>query len=152
MSALSLSFDLYARASDEDRATAGTLWHRKLDVSEAELSMSAAVAYLVLAQDDPHLAVEAEKHTVGQLESVPDGQGRSKMFGQIRLARIRFFAGEAEQACDDGDPALDMTEHMASATIRSRLRELLAGSEAYADVPRVVEFRDRLRGAIARLN
>ncbi len=36
--------------------------------------------------------------------------------------------------------------------IRVRLRELLADSQPYADVPRVVEFRDRLRAAIARLN
>jgi hypothetical protein len=36
--------------------------------------------------------------------------------------------------------------------IKIRLRELLKDSEPYADVSRVVEFRDRLRAVIARLN
>jgi hypothetical protein len=88
-SALSVSFDLHAQASEEDMVTAGALWHRALDTSEAELSRSAAVAYLVLAQDDPRLAAEAERHTVDQLANVPEGQGRSKIFGLIRLTRLR---------------------------------------------------------------
>lgn len=150
--ALNLAFDLYAQASDEDKATASTSWHRAIDVSEAELSVSAAVAYLTMASDDPTLAAEAEKHTLNQLATVPDDQGRSKVFGQIRLARIRFLTGEAEQACDDGDRAIEMADHTASSTISVRLRELLAGSEPYAGLPRVAEFRDRLRGVLAGPN
>ncbi|HEX6682612.1 MAG TPA: hypothetical protein VF062_07430 [Candidatus Limnocylindrales bacterium] len=150
--ALNSSFDLYAQASEEAMAMASTAWHRALDVSEAELSVSAAVAYLVLAQEDRRLAIEAEKHTVDQIAKVPEGQGRSKLFGHIRLVKIRFLAGEAEQACDDGDQILGMAEHVTSTTIQARLRELLADSEPYAALPRVVEFRERLRTSIGRLN
>jgi hypothetical protein len=45
-----------------------------------------------------------------------------------------------------------MAEHVKSATIKARLRELLPASEPYADVPRVVEFRDRPRMAAGELN
>ncbi|HZM83663.1 MAG TPA: hypothetical protein VFC19_48720 [Candidatus Limnocylindrales bacterium] len=43
-SALSLPFDLYAQADDDERPTAPELWHRAFDMSEAELSMAAAAA------------------------------------------------------------------------------------------------------------
>lgn len=151
-SALSESFDLYGQATEEEKATASAMWHRALDVSEAELSVSAAVSYLVMAEDDPSLIGEAEKHTLTQVAKVPAGQGRSKTFGLIRLARIRFLAGEPEQACDDGNQALQMAELMISARIQIRLRELLADSKPYAEVPGVVELRERLRGTIGRLN
>ena len=151
-SAVSLSFDLYSKADDHDRATAATLWHRALDMSEAELSMAAAAAFMTLAPNDSRLAVEAEKYTFAQLAKVPEGQGRAKVFGQIRLARLRLLAGEAEQACDDGDQAIRMAEAVSSAMIQTKLRDLLADSEPYSYVPRVVEFRDRLRTTIAALN
>ncbi|HZM77270.1 MAG TPA: helix-turn-helix transcriptional regulator [Candidatus Limnocylindrales bacterium] len=150
--ALSLSFDLYAQASDEDKSTAAALWHRALDLSQAGLSVAAACAYVAMAQDDPRLASEAEKHAIAQLAVVPEGQGRNRLVGQIQLARLRLRAGEAEQACEDGDQALRMAGSVSSAMVRTRLRDLLADSEPYAAVPRVVEFRDRLRGVIAGLN
>jgi len=149
--ALSQSFDLYGQASIEDKTTVSTMWHRVMDVSVAELSAPAAVACLTLAEHDPRLAAEAEKYTMDQIANV-EKSGRGKAFGHIRLARIRFLVGEAEQACADGQQALDVAEHMKSATIQTRLRELLSASDPYAGVPRVVEFRDRLRVAIGRLN
>jgi hypothetical protein len=151
-SVLSLSFDLFSQASDDDRATAPTMWYRALDMTEARLASNAAGAYLVMAREDKSLTAEAEKHTLHDLANIGEGQGRNKAFGQIRLARIRFLADEPEQACDDGGQALDAAEHVTSAMIRARLRELLADSDPYADVPRVLEFRDRLRTAIAGKN
>jgi transcriptional regulator with XRE-family HTH domain len=149
--ALSRSFDLYGQADDEDRAAISTMWHRVMDANVSELAAPAAVACLTLAQHDPRLAAQAEKHTMDQIASA-EKSGRGKAFGRIRLARIRFLAGEAEQACDDGDQALHVAERMKSATVHARLRELLADSGPYADLPRVAEFRDRLRAAIARSN
>ena len=114
------------------------------------MAVSAAVSYLVMAEDNASLIAEAEQHTLVQSAKVPSGQGRSKAFAQIRLARIRFLAGEAEQACDDGNQALQLAEHVTSARIQIRLRELIAASKPYADVPRVAEFRDRLRTIVAQ--
>jgi len=151
-SALSLSFDLYDQASDDDRATAPTMWHRAVDLTEARLSQTAAAAYLVMAREDRNLVAEAERYTLNNLAKVGQGQGRNKAFGWIRLARIRFVAGEPEQASDDGDQALDAAGHVTSAMVRTRLRELLTDSDPYADVPRVMELRDRLRATITRLN
>jgi hypothetical protein len=59
-----------------------------------------------------------------------------------------LLAGEAEQACDDGDQAIRMAEAVSSVMIRTKLRDLLADSEPYAKLPRMVEFRDRLRTII----
>jgi hypothetical protein len=78
-SALSSAFDLYAQASDDDKATAATLWHRALDLSQAGLSVAAACAYLAMAREDPRLAAEAEKYSIAQLATVPEGQGRTSL-------------------------------------------------------------------------
>jgi DNA-binding XRE family transcriptional regulator len=150
--ALGLAFDLYGRASKEDNAAASSMWHRVMDVSEHELAPPAAAAYVAQAKHDPRLAVEAEKYTLQQLTSLPEGQSRSNMFAHLRLAKIRFLAGEAEQACDDGDQALDIAPRVTSTMIQIRLRDLLAVSKPLADVARVVEFRHRLRETLARLN
>jgi hypothetical protein len=113
-------------------------------MSEAELSGMASAAYLVMARDNRQLAAEAEDRTLYLLASVGEGQRRNKVFAQIRLACVRFVAGEPEQASDDGDQALDLAENTASAMVRTRLRELLADSDPYQDVPKVRELRDRL--------
>jgi hypothetical protein len=147
-SALGMSLDLYAQASDEDRRTAPTMWHRAVDMSEAELSAMASATYLVLARNDPRLAAEAEQRTLYHLANVGGGQGRNKVFSQIRLASARFIAGEPEQASDDGEQAITVAEDTASAMVKARLRELLADSEPYAELPRVVELRERLRGVL----
>jgi transcriptional regulator with XRE-family HTH domain len=149
-SALSMSFDLYSQADADDRAAAPTMWHRAGIMDEARLSSNAGSAYLVMAGEDKRLTAEAEKFILLNLANLGQGQGRNKAFGQIELARIRFLAGEPEQASDDGNRAIEAAERTSSAMIRTRLRVLLTDSEAYAGVPRVGEFRDRLRGVIAR--
>jgi transcriptional regulator with XRE-family HTH domain len=149
---LAWAFDLYGQSSKEDNIAVSAMGHRVMDVSEYELAPCAASAYLTLAEHDPSLAAEAEKYTLQQLTSLPEGQGRSKMFGHLRLAKIRFLAGEAEQACDDGEQAVHLAPSVTSARIQARLRELLTASKPYADVPRVAEFRDRLRTSIGRMN
>ncbi len=148
----SRAFDLYGHSNHEDNTAVSAMGHRVMDVSEYELTPCAASAYLTLAEHDPSLVAEAEKYTLQQLASLPEGQGRSKMFGHLRLAKIRFLAGEAEQACDDGEQALNLAPSVTSTRIHARLRDLLADSKPYADVSRVAEFRDQLRTSIRRLN
>jgi hypothetical protein len=150
-STLGLSLDLHARADDEERADAESRWHRAFDTSAAELSGMAAAAYLVLAREDPRLAAEAEERTLRHLATVGEGQGRNRLFSQIRLASIRFLAGEPEQAADDGTEALHLAEDTASAMVRTRLRELLADSEPHAGLPTVTEFRERMDAALRGL-
>ena len=121
-------------------------------MSEDAMRGRAAFGYLVLARDDRRLAGEAEERTLYRLSNIADEQGRIKAINQARLASARFLAEHPEQAVEDGNKALGMAEHVMSAIVRATLRELLADSETYADIPSVVEFRDRLRATIARLN
>ncbi|HEX6685426.1 MAG TPA: hypothetical protein VF062_21755, partial [Candidatus Limnocylindrales bacterium] len=100
---------------------------------------------LVLAREDKRLAAEAEKHTLSHLAEIPAGQGRNRVFSQIRLASIRFVAGEPEQACRDAEVALDKAEHQASSMIKARLNDLLTDSQPYAHLPEVADIRDRVR-------
>jgi hypothetical protein len=112
--ALALAQEFHAQASEDDRATAPQLWHRALDMSATELSGMAATTYMVLARGDRSLAAEAEKHTLAHLCEVDAGQGRNRVFSRIRLASIRFVAGEPEQACLDADLALALAEGQSS--------------------------------------
>jgi hypothetical protein len=145
--ALSMSRDLHAHASEEDRAAAPRQWHRAIDTSVGELSAMAAATHLVLARSNRSLAAEAEGHTVAHLAEVGTGQGRNKVFSHIRLASIRFISGEPEQACLDADQALTAPEGQASAMVKIRLRELVDDSQPYSHLPQVAELQDRIRRA-----
>jgi transcriptional regulator with XRE-family HTH domain len=151
-SAISMSFDLYAQADADERAAAPTMWHRAGVVQEARLSSNAADAFLVMAREDKNLTAESEKYSLLNLSNTGQGQGRNMAFGWIKLTRARFIAGEPEQASLDGDRAIEAAKRTSSAIVGRRLRELLNDSEPYADVPRVVELRDRLRTTIAGLD
>lgn len=147
-SILSQSLDLYAQASAEDRAAAPGMWHRAVDMSEAGSAGRAAAAYLVLAKENRRLAAEAEERTLYMLSNVSNDQQRDMVLSRIRLARVRFAAGEPEQASDDGDQALDLAEDSPSTMVNTRLRELLADAEPYARLTSVKELRERVRGVL----
>jgi hypothetical protein len=147
-SAVALSADLLAQAGADERAALAAVAHRSVDVSAPELSAKAADAYMVLAKDDPRLAEEAQASALYALTNIDESYGRNKTLAQIRLARVRFAAGEPDQACDDGETALTMTERMGSAMVAARLRELYADMDPYRDRPRVQELRERLRATV----
>jgi hypothetical protein len=148
-SALKKSFDLYSRADAEDRADAPTMWHRVV-ASEARLSSNAGEAHLVLARENKRLAAEAEKFHLLSVANMGRRQGRNRVFYLIGLARTRFLANEPLQGADDGERALEAAEAVSSAMIRTRLRVLMADSKPYSALPHVAQFRDLLRGTIAR--
>lgn len=147
-SALGLSLDLYDQADDGDRSATRYLMHLRPspEAAEAELASTASNAYLVLAKHDRSLAGKAEERTLYTLAHRGE-QGRNNVLSQIRLARVRFFAGEPEQACEDGERALALTSNTASAMVTQRLRDLLRESEPYRELPRVKEMRDGVRAA-----
>lgn len=150
-SALGLALDLHAQADDDDRLAAKHLMHLRpsVDAAEAELSSTASNAYLVLAQLDQRLASRAEERTLYTLAHRGE-QGRNNVLSQIRLARVRFVAGEPEQACEDGERALALTSNTASAMVTARLRDLVVDSEPYGELPRVKALRERIRTAVTR--
>jgi hypothetical protein len=90
---------------------------------------------LTLAADDPRLADHAEARALHALAYLDTGYGRNRVLTQIRLARIRFVAGEPEQACEDGEEALTMAQSASSWMVTARLRELLGDTEPYRALP-----------------
>jgi hypothetical protein len=148
--ALDLAAELQAEATDEDRLLAGPLMHLlpAPDAADAEVASTTSAAYLVLAAQNRRLAGEAEKRTLHAIARQVNGSRRNNVLNQIRLARVRFVAGEPEQACDDGDTALMVTGEMVSSMVTVRLRELLNDSESYRELPRVQEFQERLQIAL----
>ena len=147
-SAAALSEDLSAQAGDEERQVIAGVAHRSIEISGPELSGKAAEAYMVLAREDKRLAGEAEARALQALSNIGGGYGRLRALAQIRLARVRFAAGEPDQACTDGEQALEATGNVNSAMIRTRLRELLADAEPHRERPRVRQLRERVRGAL----
>jgi hypothetical protein len=147
-SAVGLSFDLEAQATDEERQMVAGLAHRSIDMSEAELAAKASYAYLVLAGEDRRLAAEADEHGRHALH-IADGYGRNKVLAQIRLARVRFVSGEPDEACDDGERALEMAGATTSNMVTMRLREMLRDAEPYRQRPRVRQLREQVRMALS---
>ncbi|HZM79911.1 MAG TPA: hypothetical protein VFC19_29615 [Candidatus Limnocylindrales bacterium] len=145
-SSAALSEDLQADASDEEREVLAGIAHRSsVDKAGPDLAAKAAEAYMVLAREDKRLASEAEARALQALANVGEGHGRLRALAQIRLSRVRFVGGEPDQACEDGEEALEVAGTVNSAMIRARLRELLSDTEAYGGRPRVRELQERLR-------
>jgi tetratricopeptide (TPR) repeat protein len=145
--ALSLAFDLQAEANAEDQLSARHLMHviPSPDATDKELISTAAAASLVLAQHDQKLLGEAERHALRAVAHNGEPPERSGLLDLIRLARVRFAAGEPEQAAQDGQQAIMMATNTTSAMVTTRLRDLMADSEPYSALARVREFRECLR-------
>lgn len=148
-SAVDLSFELYSQIGDEDAALAVVACFPY--TSDAELASGAAICYRQLAQHDPGLAVEAERQALYALGHRPMGFTRSRVFDQIELARARLIANEPDQACADGEAAIELAGSVAaSKRVALRLHELLEDAEPYQGTAPVSDFRDRLRLALAQ--
>lgn len=104
----------------------------------------------MLAKYDQRLASKAEERTLQTLMKDDDGRARNNVLSQIRLARVRFVAGEPEQACDDGERAVALAANTASAMVRIRLRDLLTDSEPHDALPRVAGLRGEIRVVSSR--
>jgi hypothetical protein len=147
-SAISLSSDIYGQAqADEPSPVVEEYWPYATDAQTAGI---AALTYTDLAVDDPSLAAEAERHAGYALANRADGFRRSQAFDQISLTRARFLGGEPEQACRDGNMAIELAAQVpASTRVTSRLGGLLADSAPYQDRPDVRDFRERLELTVA---
>lgn len=138
---LALAKDLHisAPADPDDRLRPG------VDMSDAELASIAAASYLNIARTDRRLAADAESEILYALANPSDGYAKNEVFKQLRLASVRFVAGEPEQGCVDAGKALDMVAGVhGSDLVDIRLRELLADAEPYRSIPKVNELWARI--------
>ena len=143
-SGTALSEDLQTQADDEERQVLSNAAYRSEGIGP-DLSAKAAEAHLMLAREDKRLVGEAEARALQALANVGEGRGRLRALAQIRLARVRFAGDEPDQACEDGEQALEAAGLVKSTMIRTRLRELLSDTEPHRDRQRVRELRERLR-------
>jgi hypothetical protein len=145
--AVSLSFDLYGQGSGDISDAAVRDYYPYDD--DAELASNAAVCYRTLAVEDRLLAGNAEDHALYALTYRGPGFTRSKVFDQIGLAQARFRKAEPDQACLDGERAIEMSAGVAaSRRVVQRLRELVDDSEPYRELRSVRDFRERLLAAV----
>jgi hypothetical protein len=147
--ALGLAADLQAQADDEDRRSTQQVLHEfpspDAKTLETQVAVTSSCAMLAMTQHDRTLASQAEGQALTAMAYAEGIPARHGLLAQIRLSRVRFVGGEPEQACEDGEAALAVAGGSMSAMVTKRLRELLADTEPYRDVPRVVELRERLR-------
>jgi hypothetical protein len=146
-SAVNLSFDLYGEARDDEPDPAvAEYWPY---TSDAELAYVAAGTFRDLALAKSSLAAESEQYAQYALVHRGSGFARSTVFDQIALARARFLKAEPDQACRDGETAIDLAATVAaSKRVTTRLRDLLADSHPYRNQASVREFRERLELAV----
>ncbi|MGI5213827.1 hypothetical protein [Plantactinospora sp. CA-290183] len=149
-SAIDLASDLLAESRDEDEPP----WQREvfLYIGDAELHRHAAGAYIRLGTIDPAqalgLGARAETEALNALAKWDPGFIREQTYSRIDLALARFLLRQPERACDDGEEAIRMsTRVVGSSKLKARLRDLVAASESFRDLPRVREFREILRAA-----
>ncbi|GII23338.1 hypothetical protein [Planosporangium mesophilum] len=146
--AVSLSFDLYDKARDDEPDPAvAEYWPY---TSDSELAYVAAGTFRDLDVAVGSLANDSERYAQYALAHRGDGFVRSKVFDQIALARVRFLMAEPDEACRNGEAAIDLAAAVAaSKRVTTRLREMLADSQPYVDRPNVREFRERLELAVS---
>ena len=151
-SAIDLSLDLLAQARDQDEPP----WQRSvlIYIGEAELQRHATGAYLDLAAVHPEatrrLATMAEGAALAALANWEAGFIRERAYGFADLAQARFLQSEPDQACEDGEQAVELSARViGSSRLTARLGDLLKASELYRDHQRVRDFRSRLEAAVA---
>jgi len=148
--ALSLAEDLRS-AAREEQWDVDWLAHRISDdiESEAGTASVASASYLILAREEPRLAADAETATLRSISHRRDGQKKQTVLEHIRLASVRFVAGEPDEACRDAHHALTLAEQIrGSDMLRIRLRELTDDTVPYQGRSSVKDLRGRLKATL----
>jgi transcriptional regulator with XRE-family HTH domain len=148
---IEMSFDLHHRTQDGEPPPwlADYFPYSCGPSADAELASEAALSYLALARQDARLAARAQQHARQALDRRPEGFTRSRAFDQVTLARTTFRAGELDQACRDGQEAIQMAATVSdSQRVRTRLAQLMDDTAEHQREPAVRELREQLRMAV----
>lgn len=155
-------------ASNAARATETCVevWHEAHDeptpdwmhyMNQAEVDCLAANAYIELALQDTadprqrHYAEQAERYTQGACTSRNHSYTRSRIFDEIRLAKVRIAQTEPAEAALVAARSLALAEHTRSSLVVDwlvRFHNILM--TRYADVAESSTFHDQLRDYIRR--
>lgn len=116
---------------------------------EAELAGVTGGRLLEAAHNKPELANETARHIERAVQLRRPQSLRSTALDQLGLAEARLIQGEADEASELGHAAADVVERTHSDRARVKLTELYGHAEVYADVPSMIDFRDRVKGMLA---
>jgi transcriptional regulator with XRE-family HTH domain len=135
---------------DERPATPAPDWIHYMN--QAEVDCLAANAYIELAlragtrSQWQHYAARAEVHSLRARQTRGDGYVRSRVFDEIRLAKVRLAQREPAEAAAVGMHAVQLADETRSSLVLDWLtrfsREL---ASRHPDVPDTARFRERLR-------
>lgn len=155
-------------ASNAARATEACVevWHESSDepapdwihyMNQAEVDCLAANAYIELALQDAGdkrqrlYAERAERFTQGACASRGQTYTRSRIFDEIRLAKVRVAQAEPTEAAKVAIRSLALSENTRSSLVVDwlvRFHKILMSR--YSDVAEVTAFHDQLRDYVRR--
>jgi transcriptional regulator with XRE-family HTH domain len=126
-------------------------------MNQAEVDCLAANTYIELAlraDDRPrwqHYATKAEVHSLRARQNRGEGYVRSRVFDEIRLAKVRLAQREPAESAAVGTHAVQLAIETRSSLIVNWLTRFcrdLAGR--YPDVPEVGRFREQVRDYVRK--
>ena len=121
-------------------------------MNKAEVDCLAANAYIELALQDGtgslqrHYAQQAERYTIGACASRGPAYTRSRIFDEIRLAKVRVAQAEPAEAAEVAMRSLALAEHTRSSLVIDwlvRFHGVLISR--YPDLVEVASFDNQLR-------
>lgn len=139
-----------SRAEDylrDSRPSDDPYWINYFD--EAELAGVTGGRLLEAAHTHAALATETVGYIQRAVEMRRPQSLRSAALDQLGLAEAFVIQGEAHEASRLGHEAADVVEKTPSDRVRVKLVELYQQTDAYAAVPSVAQFRDRVRGILS---
>lgn len=126
-------------------------------MNQAEVDCLAANAYIELALQDidrprwRRYADQAEHHTLNACASRASGYARSRIFDEIRLAKVRLAQREPVESAAVAMSSLELAEHTRSSLVVDWLVRFNHGlTVRYPDVREVQGFHDQLRDYVRK--
>jgi hypothetical protein len=142
---------LYEEAPDD----ASPDWLHYMNLAEVDCLAANAYTEVALQTDEPRLwrryAAQAEVHSLRARHSRGEGYVRSRVFDEIRLAKVRLAQRDPAEAASVGLHALRLAEDSRSSLIIDwfiRFDRSLA--ERYPRQPETADFHDEVRQYVRR--
>jgi transcriptional regulator with XRE-family HTH domain len=134
----------------EERAEPAADWIHYMKRAEVDCLAANTYIELALRAEDPgkaqRYAAEAERYTVSAIDSRDGLYTRSRIFDEIRLAKVRLAQDEPQESATVGQRCVGLAERTRSALVVEWLIRFDAELEArHPTHPDVRQFQDRLR-------
>lgn len=115
----------------------------------AEFAGTTGARLLEMAYEDRSLAAEAATSIETAIAVRDPRKLRSLALDQLSLAQARMLQGELEEACIQGNQAVETAKKTGSSHVRTKLQNLLDLSSTHEREPCVAELRDHINAALA---